>query len=346
MSASEEPRTEYEAPPRARTTRGDLRRVGLELEFAHVSVEEATRIVARVLGGRITYESPSIGEVEGTPFGNFHVEIDSLPLKERRYLEPLEKLGLDAEGAAAQTLEEAVVRVAREIVPVEIVTAPIPWNELAGLDPLWAALRDFGAQDTHASVLYAFGLHMNPELPDLEAMTTVTYLRSYFLMEPWIRNRTRVDVSRWLAPFVHGFPEIYRQRVIDPRYTPNWPTFVADYVEANPTRNRTVDLLPLILHVCRRDLSDRVDNWPKVKPRPAFHYRLPNSELSRPGWTPASDWNRWVLVERLASDAALLHELATEYMRRSYPIPSEPDGWVERIEELVRARLGSSSSGS
>src|SRR5204863_7696155 len=186
---------------------------------------------------------------------------------------------LDLEGATADALEGAVVRLAREIIPVEIVTAPIPWTELGALDPLWTALRAAGAQDTRASLLYAFGLHMNPELPDLEASTVVECLRSYFLLEDWIRARADIDVSRRAKPWINPFPEAYRRRIIDPSYSPDWAAFVADYVPSNPTRNRSLDLLPLIAHVWPADFADQIEHWSKVKPRPALHYRLPNSEL-------------------------------------------------------------------
>jgi hypothetical protein len=328
----------YEAPPRPRTVAGEVRRVGLELEFAHVAVDEAAEIVARTFGGRVTNESAAKSKVEGTPLGTFQVELDSTPVRERRYLEPLEKLGLDSEGPTADALEGAVVRLAREIFPVEIVTPPIPWTELGALDPLWAALRAAGARDTRASFFYAFGLHMNPELPDLEASTVVECLRSFFLLEDWIRARADIDISRRAAPYVDPFPETYRRRVIDPSYAPDWAAFVSDYVPSNPTRNRSLDLLPLIAHAWPADLGDQIENWSKVKPRPAFHYRLPNSELNQPAWTPAVDWNRWVAVERVADDRALLDELAREYLRRwETASTSEPLAWTEFVANHLRA---------
>jgi hypothetical protein len=338
MSESRNAPVPYEAPPRPRTSKGDLRCVGLELEFGHVSVEEAAEIVARTFGGRVTNESAAKSEIAGTPFGTFQVELDSAPLKERKYLEPLEKLGLDSEGATAEALEGAVVRLARQIVPVEIVTPPVPWTDLGSFDPLWAALRAEGASDTRASLLYAFGLHMNPELPDLEVSTVVECLRSYILLEDWIRARADIDVSRRATPYVDPFPEAYCRHIVNPSYAPDWAAFVADYVPSNATRNRSLDLLPLIAHAWPADLGDQIENWSKVKPRPAFHYRLPNSDLNQPGWTPAVDWNRWVAVERVAADRALLDELAREYLRRwETASTSEPLAWTEFVASHLRA---------
>jgi hypothetical protein len=327
--------TAYETPPRARNAAGEIRRVGLELELGHIGVEEATQVVVHVLGGTVTSESPARNVIEGTTFGSFVVEVDSTPIKDRKYLEPLRKLGLDTESPAAQAVEQSIVRFARSIVPVEIVTPPVPWDELQSLDGLWTAVRDAGASDTHASPLYAFGFHMNPELPSLDVSTVVGYLRCYFLIEDWLKERTNVDLSRRLAPFVDSFPEGFRRRIIDPAYSPDWVTFVADYVASNPTRNRPVDLLPIIAHTRCVDLSEVVDNWAKVKPRPAFHYRLPNSELASPGWTPALDWNRWVMIERLAEDRVLCGELAAEYMRERPA--TEPESWVEHVRARFHA---------
>jgi hypothetical protein len=308
--------------------------VGLELELGHIDVEEVTGVVVRVLGGTVKCEGPARTVIEGTAFGKFTVEVDSTSIKERKYLEPLEKLGMDAEGPMAKVLEESVVRLARSIVPVEIVTAPIAWGELEKLDPLWGALREAGALDTRDSPLYAFGFHMNPELPDLEVSTVVAYLRSYFLLEDWLKQRTDVDFTRRLAPFIDSFPDSYKRNVIEGSYAPGWDTFVTDYVASNPTRNRPLDLLPLLVHAHSVDLADVVDNWSKVKPRPAFHYRLPNSELASPGWTPAIDWNRWVMVERLAEDGVLLDELAVDYTRE--PPAAKPETWVEHVRSRFR----------
>jgi len=330
------PYTRYAAPPRARNPAGKLRRVGLEVEFGHLTVEKTLDIVASVLGGTVTLESPAEGSVEGTAFGKFKVELDSMPLKERRYLDPLEKMGVESDSNAARLVEESVLRIARELVPVEVVTPPVAWDRLGELDPVWDALRAHGAEDTRTSLLYAFGLHLNPELPDLEASTTVRYLRTYFLLEDWIVKAANVDITRRIAPYIHPFPEEYRRLVIDPEYDPRWSAFADDYVSANPTRNRPLDVLPLIAETCGEDFGDRVDNWDKVKARPAFHYRLPNCELSESGWTPAVDWNRWVLLERVAEEGALVEELALAYLKTpDLPLRIQRSDWIQHVDRQL-----------
>ncbi len=51
-----------------------------------------------------------------------------------------------------------------------------------------------------------------------------------------------------------------------------------------------------------------------MKPRETFHYRLPNSSVSRPGWTLAQEWNLWVVIEELADDPEKMVRMSEEYL--------------------------------
>jgi hypothetical protein len=74
-------------------------------------------------------------------------------------------------------------------------------------------------------------------------------------------------------------------------------------------------MTPVLAFLERDRVSHRVEERHLVKPRPAFHYRLPNCMVDEPHWTVAREWNTWVAVERLAADAARLGELSREYLR-------------------------------
>lgn len=304
--------TQYEPPPHALAANGEPRNVGIELEI-RLDLETSLRVVQQCLGGHTRTESAIAGEVTGTRWGTVRVELDSRPLHERRYLRSLALFGVAPDSPAALAIEESVLMVARELVPMEITMPPIPWHELERLDPLWSALRAAGAEDTFASPFHAYGLHLNPEVPNLTVTTALDHLRGYLLLEPWLADAIEVDVARRVAPFIRRFPDRYGALVLDPAYRPDWDAFVTDYIEHNPTRNRPLDLLPLIAFATGRDLADAVRGWKLVKPRPAFHYRLPNCELNQAGWTPALDWNRWLAVERLAAAPELLGELTQAY---------------------------------
>jgi hypothetical protein len=340
MEPSTIERTSYEPPPWPEDEAGAARGVGLELEIGALSLEETLRLVRDALGGLIVQDSPAEGRVEGTAFGKFKVEIDSLAIKDRSYLRKLDWLGVDGDSAVAQKVEQSVIDVARELVPLEVVTPPIPWNRMHELDVLWAALRQAGAADTKSSVLYAFGLHLNPVIPRRDTRTLLAVTRAFLLLEDWIVADEDVDLTRWITPFIRQFPEPYRRKVLDPDYAPDFKDFVDDYVEHNPTRNRSLDLLPLLAHLGASGLEQRVTDWQLVNARPTFHYRLPNCELAQAGWTPAADWNRWVMVERLAHDAALLRELSEAYLRTlALPLRLQRSGWTDQVREWL-SRLG------
>jgi hypothetical protein len=339
MSRSPDASAPYNPPPRKMNARHELRKVGLEIELANLSLDQVLSLIALVVGGTPEADGPTLGRVSDTRLGTFKAEFDWLALKERRYLRPLEQLGISPESGTAQLLEDSVLRVVKEFVPMEIVTPPIPWTRLDELDALWSTLRAAGGEGTRDSLLYAFGLHLNPELPDLEVSTTLDYLRAFLLLEDWIREVSDIDLARRFSPFIRPFPAAYMERVLDPDYRPDWPTFIEDYVTHNPTRNRSLDLLPLFRAINPQlELSDRVDTWYLVQGRPTFHYRLPNSELTLPGWSPAVDWNRWVEVERLAEAKKLLSTLSEDYLEAVLgrgPAAREP--WTRHLRMRLPA---------
>jgi hypothetical protein len=82
----------------------------------------------------------------------------------------------------------------------------------------------------------------------------------------------------------------------------------------------------------------RVEDPHLVKPRPAFHYRLPNCMLDEPDWRIAREWNTWVAVERLAHDTARLAEMSRDYLnadRKSF----KPfiDKWPAVLESYIES---------
>jgi hypothetical protein len=342
MTNAPDAASRYAEPPRSRNAQGDVRKVGLEIELGSLTLERTLEIVRDAVGGEIASDSRTEGCVTGTPFGKFKIEVDSTPLKQRSYMRPLELLGLDADSPAAQAVEDSVLQVAREFVPIEVVTPPIPWNRMHELDGLWSALRAAGAEDTHSSVLNAFGLHLNPEPPDLEVGTILNTVRGFLLLEDWIKQSSQIDLSRLVAPYIREFPEVYRRKILEVAYRPTWDEFVDDYVKDNPTRNRPLDVLPLIAHIGAPDLEQRVEDWALVGSRPTFHYRLPNCELAKEGWTPAADWNRWVMIERVAEDRELLNELSKAYLATTdWPLRMQSGGWIDQVRE--RLHLGDAS---
>ena len=307
-------------PPRLHTAGGKVRRAGFEFEFAGPSLEQSARFVQQVFGGRHVVESPHVQCVEDSRYGGFSIETDSAFLKERAYLKPLKALGVDTETMNTDAIDGALFKFLSTWVPYEIAAPPIPITELEPLDELRRLLLESGAEGTRASVFYAFGLHINPELPDGEPLTILRHLQAFLLLQPWLKERVDVNVTRRIAPFINPFPAAYARLVLSAGYNEGDPEtlknrLIDDYLAHNPTRNRPLDLLPVLSMLDKERVLRLVEEPSLVKPRPAFHYRLPNCLIDEPDWSLAKEWNTWVAVERLAHHPHTIGEMAEDFMR-------------------------------
>lgn len=324
---------DYRQPPATTNFEGNPRQIGVEVELGGLPLSSVASVVADTLDGTVVEDSPFVCKVEDTGCGSIGIELDSRPLKERAYAELLG----EAEGSSLMDwFERSVSAAAQNLVPVEIVTAPLSLDELPSLDPLWHRLNAAGAEGTRDSVLYAFGLHLNPDLPDVDADTVLAHLQSFLLLYDWLLREEDVDISRRVTPFIFPFPESYRRRVLDPGYRPSLDALIDDYLAENPTRNRALDMLPLFAHLRPEAIARALPEDNLVNARPTFHYRLPNCEIGRTGWTPANAWNRWVEVERLAAGPDRLRATADEYLQLAdLPLRLQASGWAERCAEIV-----------
>lgn len=323
----------YRNPPRPTTADGRVRRVGVELEFAGLPIDEAVAAVRDLYGGSVVAHSRFEHVVEGTRFGDFRVEIDSKPLLAGRQHALLDSLGVE-DARAHDMLDNALQRLARVWIPCEIVAPPIPHTELPELENLRAELCAREALGTRASVLYGFGFQLNVEVPDTEAETLLATLQSFLLLYDWLAEVVDVDVTRRIGPFIHPFPEAYRALVANPLYEPDLDQLIDDYLAASPTRNRPLDMLPVFATVRHEKVAALARDFDKVKARPAFHYRLPNSLVDDPAWSIAVEWNRWCEVERLAADPVRRRELGRVFQERA-------DGdlgrraWIAEVAEAI-----------
>ncbi|MEL6267996.1 MAG: amidoligase family protein, partial [Pseudomonadota bacterium] len=197
------------------------------------------------------------------------------------------------------------------VVPTEITAPPIAIGEAGMTDEIVEALRAAGARGTRAAPTNAFAMQLNVEAASTAPTAVLSVLRSFILLEDWLRAEIQVDVARRVLGFEHRFPADYRRKIFDPRYAPSAGGLIDDYLEANPTRNRALDLLPILAEIdedrVRAALPDE-----KIKPRPAYHYRLPDCRIEEVDWSPRLDWERWLVVERLAADEARLYEAMRE----------------------------------
>jgi len=326
-------------PPYSLASNGCERRIGVEIEFANLDSRQAAQLVRKRFKGQLQEQDPHRFAVLGTEFGDFTVELDW------RYVHGSKSSKEGGEPTRDRLPEKTVSDIlerefyttlgdiGRLWVPVEIVAPPVPITRLPELDVIVQDLRTAGAEGTDEGFLYAFATQLNPEVPSFEHESILAHLKAFLLLSDWLRKEIDLDVKRRLLPFIDPFPKRYVEKVVDPEYRPSREQLIDDYLEANPTRNRELDLLPLFSELDPHRVRARIDD-PLIKARPTFHYRLPDTRLRDPGWGLVTEWNRWVRVERLAADEDRLRAAGKEYLTRATGwIPQE---WIESIERWFR----------
>ncbi|QDU65226.1 amidoligase family protein [Engelhardtia mirabilis] len=325
------------APPWGQTESGDERRVGVEIEFIGPDVAQTSSALLPVLGGRLDVVSRYEHVIRGDEAGPWRVELDFAYLRDRAR----DQAAAEQAPSLAEEWADAALRAGAEaMVPVEVVSPPLPMSRLGEVQAVLAALRGAGAVGTRAGWTYAFGMQLNPEIPRADAATVLAYLRAFLCLQDWLRRESRVDLTRRLTGYTAPFPDEYIQRVVAPGYAPTLAGLMDDYLASNPTRNRPLDFLPLFAEIDEERLR-RVVSDERVKARPALHYRLPNCELDEPGWGVQVPWGQWLEVEHLAADGPRLDEVGRHYAAfLDRPFERLVGDWAEEVERWLSPRPG------
>jgi hypothetical protein len=263
--------------------------VGVEIEIAGPSARAAAVLLREIRGGRLTERDPYRFDVEGTAVGDVTVELDL------RLAHPPREAPA---GSARRLLARAIGLAASAVVPVELIFPPLPPTRLPELDRLVEDLAE------RAPGLRVDGPHLNPEVASVAPAYLLAHLRAFLRLAQHLRAEMGVAEPRRLGTMT-GFPPAYRQLLADPGYRPDLKRLVGDYLDANPTRYRELDLLPLLATLAPGRVRDRL-RLQKIKPRPVFHWRMPGA---RPFAGVVADWNRWVAVERAARSLMPAEEL-------------------------------------
>jgi hypothetical protein len=317
-------------PPQPRTRDGALRRVGVELEMKGLDIDIMSGLVAGHVHGSVEPISRYEHRITGDDAGDWLVELDFEYLKQRGR----QRRDGD-EGVLAQlddAAEELLAAGSQALVPMEVVSPPLPMDRLGRLEHLIARLRDAGARGTRDGLTFAFGVHLNPELPDTDTVTVTRYLKAFLCLFEWLRAEARVDLLRRLTVYIDPFPVEYVQKVIDPDYQPDAAALIDDYLRDNPTRNRALDMLPLFAHMDEDRVRRQVDD-PRIKARPTLHYRLPNCEIDEPGWGLHQIWCDWLQVEHLAGDPERLEQVCDAYLEfLQRPLGRLLEDWAELVK--------------
>ena len=175
-------------------------------------------------------------------------------------------------------------------------------------------LRRAGANGRGTTLLASLGLHFNVEASRLDAPTITAVVKAFALLEPWLRRSRLRSIHEWLTRLRERYPETYVRRIVAPDYWPDLTSLADDYLDANPTRRRDLDLLPLLLFLDQARVRARLPHE-KIGARPAFHYRLPHAYVGDETWSILPDWSAWIEVERVAGNRNRLDELGRAYLR-------------------------------
>lgn len=310
-----------------KNAQGKTRRAGFELEFAGLDMADAARIVAEAVHGEVLADTAAECRVIHPVLGHFNIELDwSFAKNMARRLEE--------QGKGEDRVIALMTDLARQVVPLEVVCPPIPFDQFHVLNTMIESLRRAGALGTSDSFVYAFGVHINTELPDLQASTLVAYLQAYCVAQNWLLKAHNVDPVRRLMPYIDPYPKSYIQKVL--KYTEHTALadIIDDYLLENSTRNRGMDLLPLFKHLNEEKVLAAVKDE-RVNARPTFHYRLPNSEIDKPLWQLSESWNIWCVVEHLAANPVILKSICEQWLvHHDKLINLKEETWHQELEQI------------
>jgi hypothetical protein len=317
----------YRLPKLITDSSGSPRRAGFEFEFGNLPIVETAQALQKSLGGQLDIKSPFEAVLQDSLLGKLKIERDADILKSTRYRTWLESLGVKfSPGTVAHGIEKNIDNASRGLIPCEVVTEPIPFQDLDKLDILTDTLNTLGAQGTQESLIYAFGLHINPSIPDNSSATLKRYIQAFLLLYTWIIDSSEIDITRrFLTKYIDPFPQDYMELALDNSYTPDRAALIEDYLTHNPTRNRALDMLPILFELnpdcVLAGISE--DERKLVKRRPA-----------------AAAWNRWVYVETLAADTGLLQELIEAWRDSSASFSIAPrSSWAIRLTTILSQKF-------
>jgi len=302
--------------PQPLNAKGEARRVGVEIELGGLDEGRVAALVAERLDGRAEQEDSHIWAVSGSDIGDVAVYLDIFLRK-----------------AQKSRLRDLALDLGREVVPVEIVTEPIDMEGLARLEDLRDALRDAGALGSGAGLVFGFGVHFNIEVASGEDADTVRPLLAYALIEDWLRSAYPIDESRRLLPFTDPYPTEFVRTLIGAGPGAARDLVTGLYLELTPSRNRGLDMLPLLAHFDEARIAAAISD--KTSARPAFHFRLPDCRIDEADWTLAGEWWRWVAVERVARDDALLRRLSDAWLDDHGLVTLSRQHWAARAGRIL-----------
>lgn len=290
---------------------GEVRKVGVELEFHGLSPKQAALVVADSLGGTAKEKTVDDVEVE-TKSGTYRFETDARFLKKlsEASVANVKDAVLDYEGS----IRDAIAGISKEFVPTELVSPPLAFSNLKEIDKIQSALVSAGAAGTSESVRFAFGAQLNPEIKSMDPSEIQKTIKAFLILSVWLKNQIQMDLTRMLTSFAGDFPKDYILHIFKKDKIKDLNELIDDYLLFNPTRNRSLDMLPLFAFFDEKKVRAKVPDQ-KINKRPTYHYRLPNSQLSLASWSIDVEWRRWLVVENLVdADEERFSQISSRYL--------------------------------
>ncbi|WP_114417992.1 amidoligase family protein [Marinospirillum perlucidum] len=317
-------------PPWQTNPQGQERHIGVEIEMTGLTLDALAQHTAHQLDGQISTKGRYERQITDSHQSEWLIELDFHLLKEMGREEHVRDT---FSGEVGKSVEEALAWFAENLVPLEVVSPPLPLSRLQEVEQLIARLHQAGAKGSSDSLINAFGLQLNPEIPDTDARILTSLIKAFLCLYEWLHARARIDLSRQVTSYINPFPTSYVKKVLDQHYWPPLEQLIDDYLYDNPTRNRPLDCLPLFLHLDAPRVR-KITEDPLIKPRPTFHYRLPSSEIHRPDWGLYQAWNDWIQVERLAADTERLDACCQAYLKYlNKPLDRLIGNWTQELEK-------------
>jgi len=308
-------------------------KVGFELEFSGLSLGEVASIITKQYGGTVHSMHKNLLNIKETELGNFIVELDAKLLKDlaKASKKNKEENNLDINGV----IEKILSKTLENAVPVEVVYPPVSISKIDKCDELVTLLRKQGAMGTKNKFIAGFGLHINPEITNINVETILAYIQSFILLEPWLRKRINVDFTRMMSPFIQSYKRGYKKLVLSKDYNPSMLQLIKDYIYYNPTRNCALDMLPLFCYINKAYVQREI-SLKSIKERPTFHYRLPNCDINNKDWSISKEWHFWTIIEKLAFNQDLRYKMTKEYLTW-HSILSDPINleWIKKTEVFL-----------
>lgn len=307
----------FQQPKKKLNYKNQLRKAGFELEFSNIDMEKIVVLLEKECSLKTKKINNYLYKFDSS-YGTYTLELDFELLTKQKLHKNInelsQKIGIQIEQKNIDDLEGFIGDLSKDIVPYEISTPPIPLDKLDIVEQLIEKLTQNNAQGTKGKLYYAFGLHINLEVVSLETQSLLDYLKAYTILQDFLNKDAKVDLLRKITPFIDNFKKEYIEYILNPQYTPSTKEFIQDYLQFNPTRNRSLDMLPILAYIDEEFVRATLPSE-KIKPRPTFHYRLSNSMIGDKNWKVSDEWNRWMLVEQLANDQESLQELSKKYLQ-------------------------------